>query len=207
MKDIVKGRKNEEAYSAFFEHFLPCATKKTLWDRRIAKALSNSKSRKYQSLCTVSDEAFALLLLENSYNRWLDLFLNNKGPVMQRRGVKQRGFQSDVPTLYTRGGIKYDKTDMTQSVKGWSEEGIARFNALFDQVIADRAENPNFERQWLEARRSAQEEAGTTAKKRKCQPTQARSEQLESDDDDNVAPTATEAPVDDSGSDTDDEKN
>jgi hypothetical protein len=63
---------------------------------------------------------------------------------MQRRGVKQRGFQSNVPTLYTRGGIKYDKTDMTQSVKGWSEEGIAQFNALFDQVIADRAENPNF---------------------------------------------------------------
>jgi hypothetical protein len=92
MKDIVEGRKNEEAYSAFFEHFLPCATKKTLWDRRIAKAVSNPNSKKYESLCTISDEAFALLLLENSYNRWLDLFLNNKGPVMQRRGVKQRGF-------------------------------------------------------------------------------------------------------------------
>ena len=63
---------------------------------------------------------------------------------MQRRGVTQCGFQSDVPTLYTRGGIKYDKTDMTQSVKGWSKEGIAHFNALFDQVIADRAANPDF---------------------------------------------------------------
>jgi hypothetical protein len=69
MKDIVEGRKNEEAYSAFFEHFLPCATKKTLWDRRIAKAVSNPNSKKkYKSLCTISDEAFALLLLENSYN-------------------------------------------------------------------------------------------------------------------------------------------
>jgi hypothetical protein len=100
--------------------------------------VSNPNSKKYESLCTISDEAFALLLLENSYNRWLDLFLNNKGPVMQRRGVR---FQSDVPILYTRGGIKYDKMDMTKSVKGWSEEGIARFNALFDQVIADRARN------------------------------------------------------------------
>jgi hypothetical protein len=178
MKDIVEGRKNEEAHSAFFAHFLPCATKKILWDRRIAKAVSNSNSKKYQSLCTISDELFALLMLENSYNRWLDLFLNNKGPGMQRRRVKQRGFQSDVPTLYTRGGIKYDKTDMTQPVKEWSEEGIARFNALFDQVIADRAENPTFERRWLEARKSAQEEEGITAKKRKRQPTQARSEQL-----------------------------
>jgi hypothetical protein len=104
MKDIVEGRKNEEAYSAFFEHLLPCATKKTLWDRRIAKAVSNSNSKKYQSLCTISDEAFALLLLENSCSQWLDLLFNKKGPVMQQRGVKQRGFQSDVSTLYTRGG-------------------------------------------------------------------------------------------------------
>jgi hypothetical protein len=69
MKDIVlEGRKNEDAYSAFFEHFLPGATKKTLWDRHIAKAVSNPNSKKCESLCTISDEAFALLLLENSYN-------------------------------------------------------------------------------------------------------------------------------------------
>ena len=161
----MEGRKNEAAYTAFFDHFVPCATEKTLWDRRIAKAVTNFSSKKNQSLCTISDEAFALLLLENSYSGWLDLFLNNKGPVMQRRRVKQRGFQSDVPTLYTRGGIKYDKTDMTQSVKGWSEEGIARFNELFDQVIADRAANSDFEKQWIEARKNAQEEAGTTTTK------------------------------------------
>jgi hypothetical protein len=171
------------------------------------RCVSNPNSKKYESLCTINDEAFALLLLENSYNQWLDLFLNNKGPVMQRRGVKQWGFQSDVPTLYTRGGIKYDKTDMTQSVKGWSEEGIARFNALFDQVIADHARNPDFERKWLEARKSAQEEEGIAETKRKRQPTQARSEQLESDDDDDIAPAASEAPVEDSESDTDEETN
>jgi hypothetical protein len=193
------------AYTVFFDLFVPCATKKTSWDRRIAKALTKTDSNnKEQCLCTVSDEAFALLLLENSYNRWLDLFTNNKGPVMQRRGVKQRGFQSDVPTLYTRGGIKYDKTDVTQSVKGWSDEGISRFNELFDQVKKDRAANPGFERKWLEARKSAQEEEGATAKKRKRQPTQARSELFESDNDDDIAPIADEAPVGDSGSESDD---
>ena len=93
IKDIVEGRKNEAAYTAFFDHFVPCATKNILWDRRIAKAVTNFSSKKNQSLCTISDEAFALLLLENSYDQWLDLFLNNKGPVMQRRGVKQRGLR------------------------------------------------------------------------------------------------------------------
>jgi hypothetical protein len=102
---------------------------------------------------------------------------------MQWRGVSQRGFQLDVPTLYTRGGIKYDKTDKTQLVKGWSKEGIARFNALFDQVIADRAENPNLERNWIEARKCAQEEGDTTAIKPKRQPTQGRLELIDSDDD------------------------
>ncbi len=204
MKELAEGRKNVEAYTAFFDHFVPCATKKTLWDRRIAKAMSNSASKKCQNLCTISDEAFALLLLENSFDRWLDIFLNNKGPVMQRRGIKQRAFQSDVPTLYTRGGIKYDKTDVTQSVKGWSDEGIARFNELFDQVKKDRAANPGFERKWLEARKSAQEEEGATAKKRKRQPTQARSELFESDNDDDIAPNADDALVGDSGTESDD---
>jgi hypothetical protein len=96
---------------------------------------------------------------------------------------------------------------MTQLVKGWSEEGIARFNALFDQVIADHARNPNFERKWLEARKSPQEEEGITEKKRKHQPTQARSGQLESDDDNDIAPAASEALVEDSGNDTDKETN
>jgi hypothetical protein len=59
-----------------------------------------------------------------------------------------------------QGGIKYDKTSVTQSVKGWSSKGIVRFNTLFDLVKRDRAENPDFERHWLEARRSAQEEGG-----------------------------------------------
>jgi hypothetical protein len=66
MKDILEGRKNEEAYSAFFEHFLPRATKKTLWDRRFAKAVSKPNSKKYESLCTISDEAFALQSMAGS---------------------------------------------------------------------------------------------------------------------------------------------
>ncbi len=47
-----------------------------------------------------------------------------------------------------------------------SKEGIARFNALFDQMIADRAANPDFGRKWIEARKGAKEVAGTTTKNR-----------------------------------------
>jgi hypothetical protein len=160
LKAFLEGRKNQEAYTVLFEHFVPCVTKKTVWDIRLAQAEINRGSSRLKSLCSVSDGAFALLLLENSFERWLDLFSNHTGPVMQQRGVRQREFQSDVPTVYTRGGIKYDKTSVTQLVKGWSAEGIVRFNTLFDVVKKDRRENPDFERHWLEARQRSQKEGG-----------------------------------------------
>jgi hypothetical protein len=171
---------------------------KTAWDRRVAMASTTNAKDVKHSLCTISDEAFALLLLENSYDRWLDIFCNNKGAVMQRRGVKQRAFQSDTPTLYTKGGIKYDKTDMRQSVKGWSDEGIARFNVLFEQVKRDRETTPLFERRWLAERNKARGEVGANLKKRKRQPTQARSELFESDNEEDIAPAVDEGPVEES---------
>ncbi len=49
---------------------------------------------------------------------------------------------------------------------------------------------------WLEARHRAQTEDGVTPKKRKCQPTQARSELFESENEDDIAPIGNaEAPV------------
>jgi len=202
MKEFLEGRKNTEAYSVFLERFVPCVTMKTSWDRRLATAKTDSSKTK-TSLCTISDEAFALLLLENSFDRWLDIFTSTKGAVMQRRGVKQRAFQSDTPTLYTKGGIKYNKTDVTEAVKGWSDTGIRRFNCLFEQVKQDRMANPDFERMWLVERRKAQAENGPAPKKQKRQPPQARSELFDSDTEEDIAPTANEGPVDDSDDDGD----
>jgi hypothetical protein len=55
-------------------------------------------------------------------------------------------------------------------------------------------------------RRNKQAEEGATPKKRKLQPPQARSEFFESDNEDDIAPTATEEPSDESGSCTDDDE-
>jgi hypothetical protein len=49
--------------------------------------------------------------------------LSSKGAVlMQSHRVKQPWIQSDVPILYNKGGIRYDKTDMTLSIKGWRDK-------------------------------------------------------------------------------------
>jgi hypothetical protein len=32
LKGFLEGKKNQEAYTVFFEHCVPCVTKKTTWD-------------------------------------------------------------------------------------------------------------------------------------------------------------------------------
>ena len=188
----MAGRQSVTAYTVFFDVFVPCATKKTLWETRLGKALSTfdadasfrkkeSAGKRMVSLCSVSDEAFALLLLENSFDRWLDLHLKRKGAANQRRGGKERGYQSEVRPLYTRGGIKYEHGEGETSVKGWSDQGRKRFNALFDLVKKDRLDNPSFEMNWLKARHEAKEKNGRPKKmKRKIVVT--RSELFDSDE-------------------------
>jgi hypothetical protein len=183
MEDFLMGRIHGEAYTVFFELFVPCALKKTEWERRIARAGTQNESSGDNLLLSVSDEAFALLLLENSYARWFDLFTRHEGSVMQQRGVKQRRFESDVPTMYTRGGIKYDKYQSKDGEKkGWSDEGIIRFNALFEMVKRDRTANSNFEEGWLEARKAKQAEEGAKVAKRKRTRVSATSELFAGDE-------------------------
>ncbi len=179
--DFMKGREKVEAYRTFFDVFQPCATKKTNWERQISRGDPNDERSEDMILCTVSDEAFALLLLENSYDRWCDLYFNNKGALLQRRGKKGRDVESDVAPKYTRGGIKYSTNDATGMEKGWSQEGKRRFNELYDSVKQDRKQNPSFEKHWLDARREAQ--TGKTAPvKEKRLAVMTRSELFESDE-------------------------
>ena len=183
MEDFLKGHSHVEAYTVFFEHFVPCALKKTEWERRIAMAGTHTTASTDNFLSTVSDEAFALLLLENSYDRWFDLYTSNPEGVMQQRGIKQRRFQSDVPTLYTRGGIKYHKYQIKEGEKkGWSNGGIIRFNELFEMVKRDRTVNSNFEAAWLKARNETQAEEGESVSKRKRTQVAATSELFEEEE-------------------------
>ena len=181
MPHFLDGRKNVDAYAAFFDTFLPCATKKTTWDGHIARAGMEARTKTVTSLCSVSDEAFALLLLENSFDRWFDLHVKRSGNARKDRGSKERDFQSDVAPLYTTGGIKYDKTDVSKSVKGWSNDGRERFNALFDQVKQDRKDYPLFDTNWLRLRRQTQE-SQSAPNKRKHQAVTTRSELFDSEE-------------------------
>jgi hypothetical protein len=90
-----------------------------------------------------------LLLLENNYDRWIDVHKNkNNGSIAfdnitaNKDEKRKRKWESDVSPKYTEGGISYsDSRRLTH--RGWKEEGIRRFNTLCVMVKEDRSANPN----------------------------------------------------------------
>ena len=76
------------------------------------------------SLMTVSDEAFALLVLENNICEWMYQVEQTE----VERAVKKRKL-----SRYTGKGQNVDGT-----TKGWSMEGKRRFNVIYDMVNDQR---------------------------------------------------------------------
>jgi hypothetical protein len=172
-----QGRRNAKMYKVFFDNFLPCVIKKSAFKHQVAVA-TNDRTL----CCTVSNEAFALLLLENNFDRWQDIYRLRKGEVKPKRGQKRREFESDVPTCwYTKGGIVYDKTVKNNDPKEWSAEGIKK---------EDRKSNKAFTINWLEERKTNLLDEVQTRKQERPQQ-QARTELLESEDDNSGNETAS----------------
>ena len=75
---------------------------------------------------SVSDEAFAILSLENNFDTWMDM------------GIKSNTKTSTVPRKYTNGGNSQGQVATSQHNKGWSDQGLHRFNEIFDLVQENR---------------------------------------------------------------------
>ena len=77
-----------------------------------------------ESIVTVSDEAFALLIYKNYIAKWITRYHRPPPP-----GVKG----SKIMGKYPRCSIGYSEYG------GWSEEGVIRFNELCSIVVEDRS--------------------------------------------------------------------
>lgn len=98
----------------FFEYFLPGVVGRKKYKNVVAFKIVSK-------IATISDEAFAILLLENSWNKWEDeLAKRTKDP------------SKLTPTKWT--------SSKTQGKRycGWHKEGILRFNELCNAVKNDR---------------------------------------------------------------------
>jgi hypothetical protein len=104
-------------YTIFFEKFVVQVV-------GVARYRSKVSSQFLSSFVTIGDEAFALLVLENCEEKWVDMHSN---------GVTK----SKMKNKYTDGGSSA-KSGRSRMLKGWSNKGLNRFNELFKMVKKDR---------------------------------------------------------------------
>ena len=152
MEDILEMRSRPKIYVSFFSYFVRAVVGRSRFDHRV----QDVNSKRDKDLATVSDEALALLLVENSIGRWTDIFVrNNFGTPPRKSGQKSNKTrsESDVMTKYTSGGIftrGEDDTMTTRGSKGWSAEGMERYNELFSLVVEDRKKHPKWCQAFIE---------------------------------------------------------
>lgn len=124
----TSGNDVNENYVFFCEKFLKCV---------VGVQTFNSRWKKCTSVCqitTPSDEALALLLLENSEYRWTYEF--------EKKEKEEEVQESDLPKpKYTSAGKNKEQRGLTKRYGGWTEEGIQRFNQIMHMVREDRKAN------------------------------------------------------------------
>jgi hypothetical protein len=125
MNEILNLRKpvdetSQYVYFDFIDNFVSVVVGK----RKFQKVCHVEKLSKFM---TISDEALTLLLVENSYDRWIDMAKTKNTKV------------SNIPPKYTNGGISsIDSQGSSRKYGGWSIEGLKRFDQLYAMVQADR---------------------------------------------------------------------
>src|SRR5210317_517361 len=127
--ELCGGRKNPAAHEVFVTHFVMPVVGATKWKKEITRRDSKEKE-----LGTVSDKAFARLLIISNYDCWLDIFEKSDGKVLSRgSNVKVK---SSVQPLFSYLAEKDKK------IEGGRNQMIAKcinkFNEEYQKVLADR---------------------------------------------------------------------
>lgn len=154
--DIIlkEKRKSVKAYKWFYDNVLSHVVGRHYWNKY-------QDEKGGTAMATVSDEALALLLIENSWSCWEEKFNH---ALIQMGEQEQQGGSPKTRPKYTKrdSGVKENK--------GWSAKGIERFNELYNEVKEDRKERSvDFDAEYKE------EKMGENKRKRKRRPVIQRS--------------------------------
>ena len=164
MEEFLELRRNHEAHSFFYSHFVRCVVGKREWDMGVSYMQGDIQ------ICTPSDEAYALVALENFYDLWMDIAdkliiagLPPRKTKVKKGETRHPAYESDVPTKYTSPPVKSGacrkigselKEAGSKMILTWSEAGADRFNKHWEMVKRDRLNHPNFLPEWLQAEQS-----------------------------------------------------
>jgi len=129
LEDILKKRDNPECFFLFCDYFLSRIVGISVWREGCQKT-------KVSQMATASDEAFAYLLVENYWDSWskldLDQYKNESTFDVASNRKRKRKANWGKYTKSAYGARRYG---------GWTAEGLLRFNKLFEEVKADRLKN------------------------------------------------------------------
>ena len=82
---------------SLFTWFIPATGRKTYWKHIVARAKNDD------NITTISNEAFVLLVLENNWDCWLEIFQMNDGNLVssQGRGKRHIDIKCNIQPKYT----------------------------------------------------------------------------------------------------------
>ena len=144
---FVDMRRRPKLHGNFCSRFLKCVVGTHKWKMNHLKV-------PVQDFVTVSDEAFALLVIINNHERWMETWKckEEDGTTVEAVNLVQPEF--------TNGGENL-KNGCTRKHCGWSAEGIQLFNDLCAEVRASRAAWKEFDEKllhkWQQERKSERE--------------------------------------------------
>jgi hypothetical protein len=119
--------------------------------KRNFKIRLNTMTQGGEEIATVSDEALALLGIENGHKLWDDIWAKSAGKVcvIRKDEPYPEEWKSTVFPEYTRTSKADPAIDKHTEDKHWTQAGISRFNALCQAIIANRQAYPGFKARWL----------------------------------------------------------
>jgi superfamily I DNA/RNA helicase len=152
LEEVLKmGQGETDAYTVFCDNILSQVVGRNVWKR-------DSPKTDVSELATVSDEAFAILLLENSYDLWSQMARQKEAEKAKKEFTEQAKIAK-----YTLNGAGIKKN------KGWRKEGLERFNQIVKDVLKDRETGgrEGFEEEYREGKKQMEEEKNGKKKKKK----------------------------------------
>ena len=122
----MQKRENEKCFFLFCENFLSRVVGITNWRDSCTKSTVSE-------MATVSDEAFAYLLVENYWSKWsaVDLETYQKESTFENGSVKKKK-RTATFGKYTQNAYG------AKRFGGWTREGLIQFIVLYAEVKADR---------------------------------------------------------------------
>ena len=158
LEDLCELRENPRAFETFVNCFLqPTFSKK--WNNKLKH--STRKIQFIGDILTVTDEAFVLLVLENNWERWIDINNQSNNHFQMSKQGRSKPTQSKMKTKCTHLNVKETGTKIdniekenAEVWKGWNNAGISRYNDLCLLVKNNRSKCKDVDKEALEKMQS-----------------------------------------------------